>query len=45
VSKGVIFEFWDPPNISRTFEARNWTAVNTDEYNEKLGQKGSSGVT
>jgi len=44
-----FLEFWDPPNISRLVEARNFKfgtetdAVRVDEMNSKLGQKGSCG--
>jgi len=46
-SRDPVLEFWEPPNISRTVEARNFKfgtetgAVSSNEENAKLGQKGS----
>jgi len=51
-SRDPLVEFWDPLNISGTFDARSLkfgtetgTAVSTKEENAKLGQKGSCRVT
>ena len=48
-SRDPVFEFGEPPNISRMVEARNFkfarirAAVSSIEENAKLGQKGSCG--
>ena len=48
-SRDLLLEFWDPPNISETLEARNFKfgrrrmAVSSNEKNSKLNQKVSCG--